>query len=109
MSTEETKETKTKATKTTEPEGAPVAESGPAIAAATAVYPPGPGNWSDPPELAAGEAEIEGSFASKPEEEVKEERDKIVKEAEEKRAKALEENDQKARDRAEHDAKAAKA
>jgi hypothetical protein len=96
------------AAKPSEPE-IPTPEAGPALDAANATYPPTTGNWSDPPELAKGESEAEGSHAAPLEEEVAKEREKIVKEGKERRAKAYAENDKKAEARAKHDEKVAKA
>ena len=83
----------------------PTPEASPAIGSVNAAYLDPPGNWSDPPELAEGEAEIEGSLAKPHEDEAKEEREKIRDEEKERVAKSIEENDQKAKDRTEWETK----
>jgi len=86
----------------------PVPEMGPAIGTVNAAYNSGFPNWSDPPELAEGEVELEGSVAQPLREDWEKEAKKVREEEKKHVAKMREENDKRYEERRKWDEKEAK-
>lgn len=91
-----------------ETDAPPTPEATPAINAPNAAYLDGFPNWSDPPELAEGEVEIEGSLAQPLAEDWEKDRDEVREEERKRVKKAIEENDRKAKTRADWEEKQAR-